>query len=335
MVRSGTEAGTEAGTEPGAHPFHAGEVAAQRRAGVERGAGHVARSIRAGIPPVAAAFLAERRMLVLGAADGAGRLWASLLTGPPGFVRAGDEHTLLTAVRPPPGDPLAERLAAGPVPVGTIALEPATRRRMRANGIAEPDGPGLRVRTRQVFANCPKYIQRRDLVEWRPRRRQDSGGAAVTDRLDPGQLRRIATADTFFIATSGADGTADASHRGGSPGFVRALAPDRLSWPEYPGNNMLMTLGNLAQRPATGLLFPDWTTGTLLQLTGEARTDWDVERAARYPGAERVVDFRVTGVLETVEGSELRWGAPEFSPANPPVDPPVNAPVDLAAGQTR
>lgn len=309
-----------------AHRFHPGEVAAQRRAGVERAAGHVGRSVRPVVPPVAAAFLAERRMLVLGAADAAGRLWASLLTGPAGFVRAADEHTVLTSVRPAPGDPLAAILAAGPAEVGTLAVEPATRRRMRANGTAEPHGDGLRIRTREVYANCPKYIQRREPVEWRPRPAgadHGRGRTAVTlaERPTPGQLARLGAADTFFIATAAADGAADASHRGGNPGFVRVTGPDRLSWPEYPGNNMLMTLGNLQQRPAAGLLFPDWSTGALLQLTGEARTDWDPARAAAFPGAERVVDFRVHAVAQTAGGGP-RWSAPEYSPANPPVAPP-------------
>jgi predicted pyridoxine 5'-phosphate oxidase superfamily flavin-nucleotide-binding protein len=300
--------------------YHPGERAVQRRAGVTDRADHVGRSIRATVPPVAAEFLAGRRMLVLGGADGGGRVWASPLTGPPGFAAAPDERTVTTGVRPRPGDPLAEALAAGPVRVGAIAVEPATRRRMRFNGTARPDGAGLRITTEQVYSNCPKYIQRRAVTEEDPL--PGDGGAASPargDALDGRQRALVASADTFFVATAAADGSADASHRGGNPGFVRVTAPDRLWWPDYAGNSMYMTLGNLEQNPSAGLLFPDWSTGGFLRLTGEARVDWSPERSAAVPGAQRIVDFTVTGVVESAGGAGPRWSAPEFSPANPPV----------------
>ncbi|MBB1245978.1 pyridoxamine 5'-phosphate oxidase family protein [Streptomyces durbertensis] len=296
--------------------FHPGELAVQRRAGEGEVAAHVGRSIRAVLPRVAAAFLAERRMLVLGAADEDGRLWASPLFGAPGFLRAPDEGTLLSAVRPGPGDPLAGVLGRGAAPVGTLALEPSTRRRMRANGLAVPDGEGLRISVEEVYSNCPKYIQRRELVvEGAGARRSGpvSGGSEMTAR----QQELVAGADTFFVATADVLGGADASHRGGAPGFVRVLRPDRLAWPDYRGNSLYQTLGNLERRPAAGLLFLDWSTGGVLQLSGEAVTDWSPERAAEFPGARRVVDFHVTAVRERVNGSPLRWGAPEMSPANP------------------
>lgn len=68
--------------------YHEGSLAVQERVGVRELAEHVGRSIGADIREVAAAFLAQQPHLVVGAADGAGRLWASLLTGAPGFVRA-------------------------------------------------------------------------------------------------------------------------------------------------------------------------------------------------------------------------------------------------------
>src|SRR4051812_14180807 len=119
--------------------YHPGERSVQSRAGVVDRADHLARSIRETVPPIAAAFLEQRRMVVLGAADAAGRLWASLVPGPPGFVRAPDERTVEIAARPPPDDPLAAVLA-GETRVGAIAIEPATRRRMRVNGTSRPAG---------------------------------------------------------------------------------------------------------------------------------------------------------------------------------------------------
>ncbi|MFJ4847669.1 pyridoxamine 5'-phosphate oxidase family protein [Streptomyces sp. NPDC088733] len=294
--------------------YHPGERAVQTRAGVLVRADHVGRGIRDDVPAVAAAFLEQRRMIVVGAADARGRLWASLLTGPPGFVRSPDAHTVAVTARPHPDDPLAAALA-GPARVGTITVEPETRRRMRVNGTARPDGDGLLIRTEQVYANCPKYIQRRELTA--AGLPPATGGRATHGSgLTAAQQEWIRAADTFFVATSGPDGAADASHRGGNPGFVTVTDDHRLRWPDYSGNSMFMTLGNITTRPATGLLFPDWRTGGVLMLTGTARVAWDGD-----PDGEdgRGVDFTVTEAVELPGLSTLRWGAPEFSPANPPV----------------
>ncbi|CAN3981828.1 pyridoxamine 5'-phosphate oxidase family protein [Kitasatospora purpeofusca] len=297
-------------------PYHPGERAVQARAGRTDRADHSGRAVGSTVPAVAARFLTERRMLVVGAADADGRLWATQLSGPAGFLRAPDERTVTVAAHPAEADPLAAALDR-PAEVGTVALDPAARRRMRVNGRSAPDGRGgLVIAAEQVYANCPKYIQRRHPL--------DRPGAGAPRRVAAGPLLSTAqqlllsTADTFFVATAGPDGRTDASHRGGNPGFLRVLGPDRLRWPDYAGNNMFMTLGNLEFDPRAGLLVPDWETGGALLVTGEARTDWSDPAAAGLPGAERVVDLTVTGVVELADATPLSWTEPEYSPANPP-----------------
>ncbi|PBC78569.1 hypothetical protein BX265_3341 [Streptomyces sp. TLI_235] len=286
--------------------WHAGERAVQRRTGRQERADHTGRSIGRTVPPVAARFLTERRTIVVAAADPAGRLWATQLAGPPGFVRADGDHAVLVAARPVPGDPLAEVLA-GPAEVGTIALDAAGRRRMRLNGRSVPHGPdGLRITAEQVYANCPKYIQRRS-----PRELPAATPAAVAgDRLTLAQQLAVASADTFFLATAGPDGRVDASHRGGFPGFVEVLGPDRLRWAEYAGNSMFMSLGNLELDPAAGLLLPDWDTGGALLLTGRAEVDWSDPAAP-------AVDYTVHRTVELAHATPFAWTPPEFSPALP------------------
>jgi hypothetical protein len=261
-------------------------------------------------------------VLVLGAADGAGRLWASLLTGTPGFVRAVDPSTVDVAARPVPGDPL-EAVLARPVRVGTVAVQPATRRRMRLNGRSAPTATGVRISADQVYANCPKYIQQRSprpVAEPGP-----PGPATATDALSAEQRAWIRSADTFFVATRSAAGDADASHRGGGPGFVQVLSGTELRWPEYVGNAMLMTLGNLQEDPSAGLLLVDWGSGATLQLTGTATVDWGA--ADELPGAQQVVHFRVRCVVQTERASPLAWTEPVSSRHNPPVAPQPRPPV--------
>lgn len=288
---------------------HAGEVAVQRRAGV-RLAGHGSARVRAEIPEVAARFLESQRMVVIGAEDREGRVWAAPLTGRPGFVTpAGDRTILVDAV---PGAPLAG-LFDDEHDIGMLAVEPWSRRRMRVNGRARRDGDRLNVRTEQVYSNCPKYLQKRAITE---DLEPGEGTSWSGDRLSEAQREWIRAADTFFVATHAPGLGSDVSHRGGNPGFVEVVDARRLVWPDYAGNLMYMTLGNLELNPAAGLLFLDWTTGDALHLTGRARVDWDPHGV---PGAQRLVEFDVECVLQVGGASPLRWAFEEYSRFNPPV----------------
>jgi predicted pyridoxine 5'-phosphate oxidase superfamily flavin-nucleotide-binding protein len=236
--------------------------------------------------------------------DADGRVWASRLTGRPGFVAAVDEKLLRLDAQPASGDPLAANLAARPE-LGLLVLDPQTRQRMRFNGRGLVSADGLFLLVDQVYGNCPKYIQLRRL-ETDVESPIPDAPPLLSDRLDARQQSWIASADTFFIATFHPQGGADASHRGGFPGFVRVLAPDRLAFADYPGNGMFNTLGNLVANPQAGVLFVDFATGDVLQLTGRARV-----------GPDFTVVFDVDAVRETPLGSSLRWSLVEYSPANP------------------
>lgn len=208
--------------------------------------------------------------------------------------------------------------------IGMIILEPSTRRRMRVNGTVRAVGGQLLVRTTQVFANCPKYLQSRHVIA----EQHEPGGlagaasigaASIGPALTAPQRRWIATADTFFVATRAAGLGSDVSHRGGNPGFVTVAGPDRLAWPDYVGNSMYLTLGNLAVDPSCGLLFVDWERGHTLALSGRASVDWDPDRAAATPGAQRMVDFEVERVVQVEESTPLRWAFDSYHRFNPPV----------------
>lgn len=302
------------------HPvFHEGERAVQQRAGVGHMAARVGNGIHDAIPPAAREFLSAQPFAVVGARDAEGRVWASALWGTPGFLSAPDGHTLRVEAVPGDGDPLAAAIAdAGTdgVDVGVLVIEPATRRRMRLNGRAHVTGNRMEIRAEQVYANCPKYIQKREVVE----RPEANGGVArrTPGPLTPHQRERVARADTFFIASAHPERGADTSHRGGNAGFVRVSEDGAtLVWPDYSGNAMFNTLGNLAVNPAAGLLFLDWQAGDILQLTGEATILWEGMEVESLPGAERVVAFRVAEVVERPGAFPLRYRLEGYSPFNP------------------
>lgn len=297
-------------------PFHAGERAVQRRAGVQTAAARIGTGIRPTIPAVAQAFLRLQQMVIVGSVGKRGQVWASLLTGEPGFAAAVDERSVTIAATPVPGDPLGERAEIGDM-IGLLAIDLAQRKRLRMNGqiTARPAG-GFCIKTQQVYANCPKYIQARvlhatDRAPEAPRRLQRAG------LLSEEQRAWIGRADTFFLASADLTGGVDVSHRGGNPGFVRVLDATRLVFPDYAGNTMFQTLGNITVDPHAGLLFIDFEGGTTVQLTGHARVLWDAERTAEFAGAERLVEFDVDEVIAITGASPLRGRLVAYSPFNP------------------
>jgi uncharacterized protein len=299
-----------------ASSYHAGERRVQERAGVIQQADRRSNAISNEIPPIAAQFLAEQVMVFVGHRGSGGAVWASVLSGPAGFTNVEDPRTVRVDARPAAGDALGIDLQSGPLPVGMLAIEPQTRRRMRINGIGELRDGAFWLRAEQVVANCPKYISTRhpvEIVNRYPEPEPQRDGI-----LDERAAALIARADTFFIATTHANTGADVSHRGGNPGFVRVSTPSTLTWPDYTGNSMFMTLGNLELDARAGLLFPDWDTADVLQITGTARTDWDEQRTAAWPGAERLVDFTVDQAIRIPGALAWHWELETLSRFNPP-----------------
>lgn len=274
--------------------FHDGELAVQDRAGV------LAQAARLGgamldTPDMndgMSAFLAARDFAVLTARDKDGRLWTSPLFSTPGFLQARDRELRVRAL-PSPGDPLGGLVADQPV--GMLAIEFSTRRRVRVNGILTHVGEaGVQISVDQAYGNCPKYIHPRRLehVDNAPQPVEHSS------TLSAEHQRLIANADTFFLGTIHPTRGADASHRGGPPGFVH-VDGDRLWWPDYPGNNMFNSFGNLAVDPTAALLFIDFDTGATLHVSGKAAVEW-VTPSDIDGGTGRRVNLTVESVV---------WGA--------------------------
>src|SRR5262245_36389688 len=145
-------------------PFHAGERAVQDREGVADEARRVGEGVHEALPPAAREFVERQRFVIVAAGESAdGPVWASALAGAPGFARAIDPRTLAIDAPFAPGDPLAPALRDGD-PVGVLAIELATRRRMKVKGVVEGrDARGFRVRVRAAVALCPRYIQKREI----------------------------------------------------------------------------------------------------------------------------------------------------------------------------
>ena len=274
--------------------FHDGEIAVQDRAGVRAQAARLGAAMldTPDLNGGMSAFLAARDFAVLTARDADGRLWTSPLYATPGFLQARDQELRVHAV-PASGDPLHD--LAADQPVGMLAIEFATRRRVRINGTLTHVGDaGLQISVEQAYGNCPKYIHPRHLEH-------TDLPAPPIDRsptLSAEHAQLIANADTFFLGTIHPSRGADASHRGGPVGFVH-VEGNRLWWPDFPGNNMFNSFGNLAVDPTAALLFIDFATGTTLHISGRATVEW-VTPSDADGGTGRRVSLAVESVL---------WGA--------------------------
>jgi predicted pyridoxine 5'-phosphate oxidase superfamily flavin-nucleotide-binding protein len=301
--------------------FHAGEAALQRKLGIEQRMDEVGRRVVRGEMPAQHRELFEKLpFLVLAALDATERPWATLA---PGGARTPDARTLRLSAPPLAAAAMGLRLSPGD-PVGLLGIELSTRRRNRANGhVAAAAGPGLEVAVMQSFGNCPKYIQRRDLV---PALRRPGVALHFEGGLPAEAAALVARSDTLFIASAApltgdaaqdSNRGVDVSHRGGRPGFVRqqrdADGRTLLTLPDYAGNLFFNTLGNLLLHPWAGLLFVDWQEGHLLSLSVAAQLEWDGPALQDFEGAQRLL--RLTVARGCWLPSLLPWTAGAAEPA--------------------
>jgi predicted pyridoxine 5'-phosphate oxidase superfamily flavin-nucleotide-binding protein len=110
------------------------------------------------------------------------------------------------------------------------------------------------------------------------------------DAFTDADRRLIEAAPMFFLATVDADGHPDVSYKGGVPGFVRVVGERTLAFPNYDGNGMYKSLGNVAREPRVGLLFVQWAgPPKRLRVQGRATLHLDDPLLSAFPGAELVV----------------------------------------------
>jgi ferredoxin-NADP reductase/MOSC domain-containing protein YiiM/predicted pyridoxine 5'-phosphate oxidase superfamily flavin-nucleotide-binding protein len=266
------------------------------------------------------AFFSELSLLFVGTADAVGRPWASVLAGPPGFLQPLEGSALHVKARPMYGDPLNRTLLEG-APIGTLGMRFETRTRVRMNGtLAHVSEGAFEIQVAQSFGNCDGYIQAREpILEPNVSAIGEKRAVRRAKALNKSEAALVARADTFFIASQSAgaadwtDGL-DVSHRGGRPGFVIVAHESSLLFPDYAGNCLFNTLGNLELDPRAGLLFIDFETGDTLQVAGEVEILWERHHTRRFPGAERVVAFRVEETLYIEGALPVSWTFRDDSP---------------------
>ena len=163
------------------------------------------------------------------------------------------------------------------------------------------------------------------------------GSRALADRLEE-TLRRdrftdadaefIASLGFFFLATADAEGRPDCSFKGGPPGFAQVVAPDLLIFPDYDGNGMFKSLGNLAVNPHVGILFMAMGEAPKrLRVNGRAEVVDDDPRIAAIPGAQLLVKVTPVDIFPNCPRYVPNMRMVAASPYTPEAD---TAPVEPA-----
>lgn len=111
----------------------------------------------------------------------------------------------------------------------------------------------------------------------------------VEDHLDEDAQAFIRRQIMFFLATVDAEGRPNCSFKGGAPGFVRILDPKTLAFPDYNGNGMFLSLGNVLATQHVGMLFIDFQDPERFRVNGEASIDPEDPLLDEYPGAQMIV----------------------------------------------
>ncbi|AXA53306.1 pyridoxamine 5'-phosphate oxidase family protein [Pseudomonas thivervalensis] len=289
-------------------PWHEGELTLQRSVGaVDMMASVGQRQLaRTWMPDQHREFYAQLPFVVLGAVDHQGDVWVTLRVGQPGFMNSPDPQTLHINLEPEPNDPAQEGMGEGDA-IGMLGIELHTRRRNRMNGVVRRQlVPGLEIAVSQAYGNCPRYINLRQY--------QFVDAQAVAPRQltvsDPLVRRLVTAADSFYIATyvvRDGERQVDASHRGGKPGFVRMDEDGSLTIPDFSGNLFFNTLGNILLNPRAGLVFVDFQSGDLLQMSGSAQVLLDDPEISAFQGAERLLRFTPQRIVHRPAAIALRW----------------------------
>jgi predicted pyridoxine 5'-phosphate oxidase superfamily flavin-nucleotide-binding protein len=160
------------------------------------------------------------------------------------------------------------------------------------------------------------------------RRLQDQfDSRRISDRLEEKLTRTVFTADDkafiesviyFFISTADADGRPDCSFKGGSPGFVRVIGPSELAFPDYDGNGMFKSLGNLLVNANVGLLFIDLhDRPRRLRVNGTATVSREDPLVSDTVGAQMIVRVQVRAIFPN---------CPRYIPKMQLIEPSVYVP---------
>ncbi|MFC3120003.1 FAD-binding oxidoreductase [Agaribacter flavus] len=302
--------------------YHRGELAAQNKAGTRGAAAELARGKDSKLSFSSGhdRFIAAQSFAILASVNvKTSEIWVTPLFGERGDIQAQTENQLSIAMRCIPQNDPIKKIENG-AHLSLLCIDLNKRTRHRINGIAnniDSNNATLSLCINEYAPNCPKYINRRKLIKKKNEIPAINTDARQVQRneLTQADSEFIQTMDTLWIGSFAPEGGADCNHRGGKLGFVRVVSPNTIEWPEYRGNGMFFTSGNLEICSRAGVTLLNFETGDILQMTGNAMVDW--EHDGSYEGATRKITFHIKQIIYTENVTNHRWERLDYSPYNP------------------
>ena len=300
--------------------FHEGQLAVQRITGEEAIARRRIPMVQSSLHPRSTAFIEHQILAFPGSEDTDGNIWLSLLVGERGFITVPNLQEIkfdLSKIRSNREDIFFKNIKTKPT-VGLLFHEAARRARYRAWGMARQEGDQLSFDIRMGYPSCPKHIQR-EVIELPEKTKVLKPESNNGTNLGPSEKEWILKAHTFFIGTQTKKGDIEASHRGGDPGFIEILDNDIIRVPDYLGNSMFSTLGNIYENPKAALLFIDYNKGETLQLSGTAELQFDQNNEEDYYKSGetgRFWTFETKQWIKTINHHDVNSELIDFSPFN-------------------
>jgi len=297
------------------------------------------------LSPGAGYMIQGAPLLALGTLDDQDRPWTTIWGGDPGFGRPVAKNVIgVKTVVDRRFDPVVEALLGGADEgeivreegdgrmVGGLTIDLESRMRVKLHGhmiagAMEGNGDGekgvakaqLVVSINKSVGNCPKYLNSKRIIPFTPKPRLVSD----SPKLPPEALALLEKADMFFMSSSDGAEDVDTNHRGGPAGFVRLISNDEsgavIVYPEYSGNRMYETLGNLKMNPLAGITVPDFDTGDVLYMTGKTEILISKEASSVLLRSNLAVKLTVTSARFVEKGLTFKGIPEESSPYNPPV----------------
>ncbi len=254
--------------------FHSGEAQIQAESGVDT-TGYDDATDQMFLPelnPSEERFVAQRTFSSAASIDTTGRPWASPLIGAAGeLFTIKDLVTVQVRPRRFDGDPLFDNVAAMGS-MGILYFNPSNRRRAKSLGHGSVDSDGsITYEMTRIFGICPKYIFKRDHDTETALSIPADHMPTVAAALTTDDQNQFTMSDTIFLASRSEQHGVDPTHRGGQPGFVTVIDDTTISLPDYVGNGMFQTLGNMLLDDRIGAVTIDYQTGRILQVTGRGR----------------------------------------------------------------
>lgn len=305
--------------------YHPGELAAQDKAGTRGVAAELAVGKHSALSFASGhdVFLAAQSFAALASVDLKNEsVWVTPLFGQSGDLAAISEKEIAISRDCIPNLDMLNFIEPG-TPLSLLGIDLNRRIRHRINGYTIAGGDNgkhsVSLQVTEYTPNCPKYINRRDIIpasDGTPSLNKNARAETRT-RLTEDDQTFVRKMDTLWIGTYAPGIGADCNHRGGKPGFIRVISPSTIEWPEYRGNGTFFTSGNLESYDRAGVTLVDFESGSIIQMTGRATVDW--EHDGCYEGASRKIVFHITNLVRMNEITNHRWKRLDYSPYNPVV----------------